>query len=66
MLQATGTAKFILEQTERISQQVNSAVRGQQMSDTELDLAARHFESDIPLCNTTESAHPIKRLRRAI
>ena len=44
MLQATGTAKMILEQTERMSQQVNSAVRGQQMSDTELDLTARAAE----------------------
>jgi hypothetical protein len=44
MLQATGTAKMILEQTERMSQQVNSAIRGQQMSDTELDLTARAAE----------------------
>ena len=34
----------ILEQTERMSQQVNSAIRGQQMSDTELDLTARAAE----------------------
>ena len=48
---------MILEQTERMSQQVNSAVRGQQMSDTELDLTARAAEE---VLSTVMRARKIK------